>query len=186
MTVSTGTDARKPGSEPVKQELVTLTIDGIETSVPKGTLVIRAAEQIGVQIPRFCDHPLLAPAGACRQCLVEVPDAGNGRGFPKPQASCTLPVAEGMVVSTQTETWKREWETEDKTDAITQVDGNIAVPFAAALLLFRFRDVLLDALCHPAVWPMHDHVLRMALLELVPFLVAEHVVVEIIERREIT
>ncbi len=63
--------------------------------------MIRAAEQIGVQIPRFCDHPLLAPVGACRQCLVDVPDAGNGRGFPKPQASCTLPVAEGMVVNTQ-------------------------------------------------------------------------------------
>ena len=63
--------------------------------------MIRAAEQVGVQIPRFCDHPLLAPVGACRQCLVDVPDAGNGRGFPKPQASCTLPVADGMVVSTQ-------------------------------------------------------------------------------------
>ena len=63
--------------------------------------MIRAAEQIGVQIPRFCDHPLLAPVGACRQCLVEIPDAGNGRGFPKPQASCTLTVAEGMVVNTQ-------------------------------------------------------------------------------------
>ena len=63
--------------------------------------MIRAAEQVGVQIPRFCDHPLLEPVGACRQCLVDVPDAGNGRGFPKPQASCTLPVAEGMVVSTQ-------------------------------------------------------------------------------------
>ena len=82
-------------------DLVTLTIDGIQVSVPKDTLVIRAAEQVGVQIPRFCDHPLLAPVGACRQCLVEVPDAGNGRGFPKPQASCTLPVAEGMVVNTQ-------------------------------------------------------------------------------------
>ncbi|MFC7502174.1 NADH-quinone oxidoreductase subunit G [Nocardioides sp. GCM10030258] len=84
-----------------KTDLVTVTIDGVQVSVPKDTLVIRAAEQIGVQIPRFCDHPLLAPAGACRQCLVDVPDAGNGRGFPKPQASCTLPVAEGMVVSTQ-------------------------------------------------------------------------------------
>jgi NADH-quinone oxidoreductase subunit G len=82
-------------------DLVTLTIDGIQVSVPKDTLVIRAAEQIGIAIPRFCDHPLLAPVGACRQCLVEVPDAGNGRGFPKPQASCTLPVAEGMVVNTQ-------------------------------------------------------------------------------------
>ena len=75
---------------PEKSDEVTLTIDGVEVSVPKNTLVIRAAEQIGVQIPRFCDHPLLAPVGACRQCLVEVPDAGNGRGMPKPQASCTL------------------------------------------------------------------------------------------------
>ena len=53
-------------------DLVTLTIDGVEVSVPKGTLVIRAAEQVGIQIPRFCDHPLLEPVGACRQCLVEV------------------------------------------------------------------------------------------------------------------
>ncbi|GAA1135639.1 NADH-quinone oxidoreductase subunit G [Nocardioides aquiterrae] len=86
---------------PEKTDLVTLTIDGVQVSVPKDTLVIRAAEQVGVQIPRFCDHPLLAPVGACRQCLVDIPDAGNGRGFPKPQASCTLPVAEGMVVNTQ-------------------------------------------------------------------------------------
>lgn len=84
-----------------RTDLVTVTIDGVEVSVPKDTLVIRAAEQVGVQIPRFCDHPLLAPVGACRQCLVEVPDAGNGRGFPKPQASCTLQVADGMVVETQ-------------------------------------------------------------------------------------
>ena len=76
-------------------ELVTLTIDGVEVQVPKGTLVIRAAEQIGTQIPRFCDHPLLAPAGACRQCIVEV------EGQRKPVASCTIPVAEGMVVRTQ-------------------------------------------------------------------------------------
>lgn len=82
-------------------DLVTCTIDGIEVSVPKGTLIIRAAELVGTEIPRFCDHPLLEPVGACRQCLVEVPDAGNGRGFPKPQASCTLEVAPGMVVKTQ-------------------------------------------------------------------------------------
>lgn len=88
-------------SEIEKTELVSVTIDGIQVDVPKDTLVIRAAEQVGVQIPRFCDHPLLAPVGACRQCLVDVPDAGNGRGFPKPQASCTLPVADGMVVNTQ-------------------------------------------------------------------------------------
>jgi NADH-quinone oxidoreductase subunit G len=82
-------------------ELVTVTIDGIDISVPKGTLVIRAAEQIGIQIPRFCDHPLLEPAGACRQCLVEVTDMGNGRGMPKPAASCTTTVMPGMVVKTQ-------------------------------------------------------------------------------------
>ncbi|WP_246210323.1 NADH-quinone oxidoreductase subunit G [Nocardioides piscis] len=82
-------------------DLVTVTIDGVQVTVPKDTLVIRAAEQVGVQIPRFCDHPLLAPVGACRQCLVEVPDAGNGKPLPKPQASCTLPVTEGMVVETQ-------------------------------------------------------------------------------------
>ena len=96
----TSTAAKVPATTEV-DDLVTLTIDGVQVSVAKETLVIRAAEQVGVQIPRFCDHPLLEPVGACRQCLVDIPDAGNGRGFPKPQASCTLPVAEGMVVNTQ-------------------------------------------------------------------------------------
>jgi len=84
-----------------REDLVTLTIDDIEVSVPKGTLVIRAAELIGVEVPRFCDHPLLDPVGACRQCLVEVPDGGSGRPIPKPQASCTLEVAPGMKIKTQ-------------------------------------------------------------------------------------
>ena len=82
-------------------ELITLTIDDVEVSVPRGTLLIRAAEVMGTEIPRFCDHPLLEPVGACRQCLVEITDAGNGRGFPKPQASCTIQVVQGMVVKTQ-------------------------------------------------------------------------------------
>jgi len=82
-------------------EQVTLFIDGIEVSVPKGTLVIRAAERLGIAIPRFCDHPLLDPVGACRQCMVEVPDMGNGRGMPKPQAACTLESMNGMKVATQ-------------------------------------------------------------------------------------
>jgi len=97
MTVSTD----KQASQREVEELVTLTIDGVEVSVPKDTLVIRAAEQIGVQIPRFCDHPLLAPVGACRQCLVEVEDMGNGRPAPKPTASCTLVASPGMVIKTQ-------------------------------------------------------------------------------------
>ncbi|WP_182883183.1 NADH-quinone oxidoreductase subunit G [Microbispora sp. H10949] len=82
-------------------DMVSLTIDGFQVSVPKGTLIIRAAELLGIQIPRFCDHPLLSPAANCRQCLVDIPDAGNGRGFPKPQPSCAIEVAEGMVVKTQ-------------------------------------------------------------------------------------
>jgi NADH-quinone oxidoreductase subunit G len=74
---------------------VNVTIDGFEISVPKGTLVIRAAEQLGIQIPRFCDHPLLDPVGACRQCLVHI------EGQPKPPASCTTTCTDGMVVHTQ-------------------------------------------------------------------------------------
>jgi NADH-quinone oxidoreductase subunit G len=91
----------QPAGLEKREDLVTVTIDDIELSVPKGTLVIRAAELIGIEIPRFCDHPLLDPVGACRQCLVEVPDAGNGRPIPKPQASCTLEVAPGMKIRTQ-------------------------------------------------------------------------------------
>lgn len=85
-------------------EMVTLTIDNNEVTVPKGTLIIRAAETIGIRIPRFCDHPLLKPAGACRQCLVEVatPDReGNVRPMPKPQTACTMTVMPGMEVKTQ-------------------------------------------------------------------------------------
>jgi NADH-quinone oxidoreductase subunit G len=74
---------------------VNVTIDGFEINVPKGTLVIRAAEQLGIQIPRFCDHPLLEPIGACRQCLVHI------EGQPKPPASCTTTCTDGMVVHTQ-------------------------------------------------------------------------------------
>ena len=80
-------------------ETVSLIIDGVEVTVPKGTLIIRAAEQLGIEIPRFCDHPLLSPVGACRQCLVDVEI--NGRAFAKPQASCTIPVENGMIVKTQ-------------------------------------------------------------------------------------
>src|SRR5215212_3970976 len=74
---------------------VKLTVDGIEVEAEKGELVIRVAERIGIAIPRFCDHPLLAPAGACRQCLVDI------EGQRKPSASCTQTVADGMVVRTQ-------------------------------------------------------------------------------------
>ncbi|MEC3982296.1 NADH-quinone oxidoreductase subunit G, partial [Amycolatopsis sp. H20-H5] len=93
----------KPGTEveetPVPEGHVKLVIDGEEVIAPKGELLIRTAERLGTVIPRFCDHPLLDPAGACRQCLVEV--SMGGRPMPKPQASCTMTVADGMVVKTQ-------------------------------------------------------------------------------------
>ena len=76
-------------------EQVTVVIDGVAVEVPKDTLVIRAAELLGIEIPRFCDHPLLEPVAACRACLVEI------EGVPKPQPSCAQRVADGMVVRTQ-------------------------------------------------------------------------------------
>ncbi|MFD7976996.1 NADH-quinone oxidoreductase subunit G [Streptomyces sp. NPDC059071] len=95
MTVTTPNPAGGGSPAVPPEDLVTLTIDGIEVSVPKGTLVIRAAEQLGIEIPRFCDHPLLDPAGACRQCIVEV------EGQRKPMASCTITCTDGMVVRSQ-------------------------------------------------------------------------------------
>lgn len=96
MTVTTNNAPSGGGEAAVPPEdLVSLTIDGIEISVPKGTLVIRAAELLGIEIPRFCDHPLLDPAGACRQCIVEV------EGQRKPMASCTITCTDGMVVKSQ-------------------------------------------------------------------------------------
>ncbi|MEU4078671.1 NADH-quinone oxidoreductase subunit G [Streptomyces venezuelae] len=95
MTVTTPQPAGGGSPAVPPEDLVSLTIDGIEISVPKGTLVIRAAEQLGIEIPRFCDHPLLDPAGACRQCIVEV------EGQRKPMASCTITCTDGMVVKSQ-------------------------------------------------------------------------------------
>ena len=89
----TVTSSASDSVEPV--EKITCSIDGIEVNVPKGTLIIRAAEQIGIEIPRFCDHPLLSPVAACRMCLVEI------EGQPKPQPACAIPVADNMVVKTQ-------------------------------------------------------------------------------------
>ncbi len=95
MTSVSGAAKPETGDEVRPPEMVTLTIDDNEISVPKGTLVIRAAELMGIQIPRFCDHPLLEPVGACRQCLVEV------EGQRKPMASCTTVATDDMVVRTQ-------------------------------------------------------------------------------------
>lgn len=85
--------------------MVKLTIDEQSIEVPAGMTVIQACEQAGVEIPRFCYHERLAIAGNCRMCLVEV-----SPGPPKPQASCALPVAENMVVKTNTPMVKKARE----------------------------------------------------------------------------
>jgi NADH-quinone oxidoreductase subunit G len=85
-----------PGSDvEMASDLITVVIDGVEMAVPKGTLVIRAAEQLGIEVPRFCDHPLLDPVAACRACLIEV------EGMPKPQPACAQVLTDGMNVRTQ-------------------------------------------------------------------------------------
>jgi len=78
-----------------KVDTVSVVIDDIEMDVPIGTLVIRAAEQIGIEIPRFCDHPLLTPVAACRACLIEID------GVAKPQPACAQVLTDGMNVRTQ-------------------------------------------------------------------------------------
>ena len=79
-----------------QQLTVTLTIDGRPVTVPKGTTVWHAATQSGIDVPIFCYHDRMPPLGACRMCLVAVEE------FPKLATSCTLEVAEGMVVHTTT------------------------------------------------------------------------------------
>jgi len=74
---------------------VTLTIDGREVAVPKGSLVLHAAQKLGIDIPTFCYNNKMDPLGACRMCLVSIE---KQKGFPP---SCATPVAEGMVVTTK-------------------------------------------------------------------------------------
>ena len=84
--------------------LVNVTIDDQQVSVPKGTLIVEAAKQVGVDIPVFCYHPKMKPVGACRMCFVEI------EKMPRPQTACTTPVGEGMVVRTTTPTVKEAQE----------------------------------------------------------------------------
>ena len=76
-------------------DLITFQIDGKTVQAPAGTLIIDAARQAGIEIPAFCYYEGLALQAACRMCLVEV------EKMPKLQTACTLPVAEGMVVRSE-------------------------------------------------------------------------------------
>ena len=80
---------------------VTLTVDGKKLTVPAGTLLIEACKSTGIEVPSFCYYPNLSLQGACRMCLVEI------EKMPKLQTACTTPVAEGMVVSTETDKIKQ-------------------------------------------------------------------------------
>jgi NADH-quinone oxidoreductase subunit G len=76
-------------------DLVTVTIDGVDVSVPKGTLLVEAAKLVKNEIPVYCYHSKLGPAGLCRVCLVDI------EGMPKLQIGCNTSVADGMKVHTQ-------------------------------------------------------------------------------------
>ncbi|OQS37745.1 formate dehydrogenase subunit alpha [Chromobacterium haemolyticum] len=80
---------------------VSLSIDGVEITVPAGTSVLRAAALQGVRLPRLCATDSLEPFGSCRMCMVEI---DGHRGYP---AACTTPVSAGMAVRTQSETLAR-------------------------------------------------------------------------------
>jgi NADH-quinone oxidoreductase subunit G len=86
------------------EELVTVTIDGMPVSVPKGTTIIEAAKQAGVLVPHYCYHPSLPSPAVCRMCLVEVEKA------PKLMAACVTAVAEGQVVHVESEKAKKARE----------------------------------------------------------------------------
>jgi NADH-quinone oxidoreductase subunit G len=80
---------------------VTLTVDGKKLTIPAGTLLIEACKSTGIEVPSFCYYPGLSLQGACRMCLVEI------EKMPKLQTACTTPVAEGMVVATETDKIKQ-------------------------------------------------------------------------------
>jgi NADH-quinone oxidoreductase subunit G len=117
---TSGREQRLPPAERDKMsDLVTLTIDGFQVTVPKGTLVVDAAKHVGVDIPVFCYHPKMEPVGMCRMCLVEIGTPMRDRETGEPvldeegnpkinfgrtlQTGCTVPVSDGMVVRTTTE-----------------------------------------------------------------------------------
>src|SRR5271154_7370695 len=85
------------GDTKPEQKLVTLKINGVDTQVSAGTLLIEATRRIGTEVPSFCYYPGLTLQAACRMCLVEIEKT------PKLQTACTVVVTEGMVVKTDSQ-----------------------------------------------------------------------------------
>jgi NADH-quinone oxidoreductase subunit G len=91
----------QPANPNVPPDHVTIDIDGKSMVVPKGSMIIAAADKAGIAIPRFCYHEKLAIAANCRMCMVEV--EMGGKPMPKPQPACATPVADGMKIMTQSQ-----------------------------------------------------------------------------------
>jgi NADH-quinone oxidoreductase subunit G len=102
LLTESGVGTPPPPSAP-SEDTVTFTLDGRELTVPKGQLMIEAADAAGVYIPRFCYHPRMKSVGMCRMCLVEVSGPRGSTLMP----ACYNPVGDGMVISTTSEMTKK-------------------------------------------------------------------------------
>jgi len=89
-----------------QEQMVTISINDVEIQVPKDELIVESVKRLGLEVPIFCYHPRMKPVGMCRMCLVDVgfkQADGTVRKMPKPQAACTLPASDNMVIYTDTE-----------------------------------------------------------------------------------
>ncbi len=91
----------EPEAPEVKKTTATVTVDGVTFEAQPGEMLIKAAQDNGIYIPRFCWHERMKPVGVCRMCLVEIE---GGRGYPP---ACTTPVTDGMVVHSQNDAVKQ-------------------------------------------------------------------------------
>jgi len=76
---------------------ITITVDGKKITAPAGTLLIEACKAVGIEVPSFCYYPGLSLQAACRMCLVRI------EKMPKLQTACTVPITEGMIVTTESD-----------------------------------------------------------------------------------
>src|SRR5947207_13437425 len=96
---------RSERAKPMSENTITLTIDDQSVTVPQGTTILHAAEQLGIEIPHICYHEALTPPAVCRMCVVEV------KGARVLQAACVAQCAQDMVVQTRSESVERSRRT---------------------------------------------------------------------------
>jgi len=132
--------------------MVELEIDGKKVTIEAGTVLIRACETAGVEIPRFCYHERLAIAGNCRMCLVELEKS------PKPIASCAMPVAPGMKVKTNSPMVKKAREGVMEFLLVNHPLGNLKlIPFyfLSFFLVLIFFNKLTILFTFPLTFDIH-------------------------------